>query len=158
MSFRCAVGSHFGIPVASHPTEGDEMPEHKVGTREEWQAARDELAKLEAEQAAHGLTAASRAPDRDARPDSTSFDPSERLTRSTSPEQVPNREIDERHDPHASDSTTAGQAAASAATAARLTRQANLRPASISVIRARAGNYKTTWWPDKEDVVGPMNT
>ena len=28
------------------------MPEHKVGTREEWQAARDELAKLEAEQAA----------------------------------------------------------------------------------------------------------
>src|SRR5437660_8467234 len=26
------------------------MPEHKVGTREEWQAARDELAKLEAEQ------------------------------------------------------------------------------------------------------------
>jgi len=27
------------------------MAEHKVGTREEWQAARDELAKLEAEQA-----------------------------------------------------------------------------------------------------------
>src|SRR5690242_3475652 len=27
------------------------MPEHRVGTREEWQAARDELAKLEAEQA-----------------------------------------------------------------------------------------------------------
>ena len=27
------------------------MPEHKIGTREEWQAARDELAKLEAEQA-----------------------------------------------------------------------------------------------------------
>src|SRR5438445_4395295 len=27
------------------------MPEHGVGTREEWQAARDELAKLEAEQA-----------------------------------------------------------------------------------------------------------
>src|SRR6266513_746890 len=27
------------------------MPEHKVGTREEWQAARDELAKLEAEHA-----------------------------------------------------------------------------------------------------------
>ena len=25
------------------------MPEHKIGTREEWQAARDELAKLEAE-------------------------------------------------------------------------------------------------------------
>src|SRR3954464_7126677 len=27
------------------------MLEHKTGTREEWQAARDELAKLEAEQA-----------------------------------------------------------------------------------------------------------
>src|SRR5436305_13571303 len=27
------------------------MPEHKIGTPEEWQAARDELAKLEAEQA-----------------------------------------------------------------------------------------------------------
>src|SRR5262245_60309988 len=27
------------------------MPEHKTGTSEEWQAARDELAKLEAEQA-----------------------------------------------------------------------------------------------------------
>src|SRR5436305_4425241 len=27
------------------------MTEHKIGTREEWQAARDELAKLEAEQA-----------------------------------------------------------------------------------------------------------
>jgi predicted dithiol-disulfide oxidoreductase (DUF899 family) len=27
------------------------MPDHKVGTREQWQAARDELAKLEAEQA-----------------------------------------------------------------------------------------------------------
>ena len=27
------------------------MPEHKIGTLEEWQAARDELAKLEAEQA-----------------------------------------------------------------------------------------------------------
>ena len=25
------------------------MPEHQIGTREEWQAARDELAKLEAE-------------------------------------------------------------------------------------------------------------
>src|ERR671916_3490550 len=33
------------------PTEGDEMPEHKTGTREEWQAARDELAKLEAQHA-----------------------------------------------------------------------------------------------------------
>jgi len=27
------------------------MPEHTIGTREEWQAARDELARLEAEQA-----------------------------------------------------------------------------------------------------------
>jgi predicted dithiol-disulfide oxidoreductase (DUF899 family) len=27
------------------------MPEHKIGTREEWQIARDELAKPEAEQA-----------------------------------------------------------------------------------------------------------
>jgi predicted dithiol-disulfide oxidoreductase (DUF899 family) len=27
------------------------MPEHRIGSREEWQAARDELAKLEAEQA-----------------------------------------------------------------------------------------------------------
>ena len=27
------------------------MAEHKIGTQEEWQAARDELAKLEAEQA-----------------------------------------------------------------------------------------------------------
>jgi hypothetical protein len=31
--------------------EGDEMPEHRIGTREEWQVARDELARLEAEQA-----------------------------------------------------------------------------------------------------------
>ena len=31
------------------------MPEHKVGTREEWQVGRDELAKLEAEQAARDL-------------------------------------------------------------------------------------------------------
>ena len=30
------------------------MPEHTIGTREEWQAARDELAKLEAEQAERG--------------------------------------------------------------------------------------------------------
>src|SRR6476469_943951 len=27
------------------------MPDHRIGTREEWQAARDELARLEAEQA-----------------------------------------------------------------------------------------------------------
>ena len=56
--------SHFVIPVASDSTtdlaragalefqqEGDEMPEHRIGTREEWQAAREELANLEAEQA-----------------------------------------------------------------------------------------------------------
>jgi predicted dithiol-disulfide oxidoreductase (DUF899 family) len=30
------------------------MPEHKTGTREDWQAARDELARLEAEQAERG--------------------------------------------------------------------------------------------------------
>src|SRR4051812_34153755 len=35
----------------SAPKEEGEMPEHNVGTREEWQAARGELAKLEAEQA-----------------------------------------------------------------------------------------------------------
>src|SRR5499427_1374490 len=33
---------------------GVEMPEHRVGTREEWQAARGELAQLEAEQAERG--------------------------------------------------------------------------------------------------------
>src|SRR6202521_2378232 len=32
-------------------TGGEEMSEHKIGTREEWQVARAELAKLEAEQA-----------------------------------------------------------------------------------------------------------
>src|SRR6476620_9473981 len=37
--------------VAELETGGDEMPEHTMGTREEWQAARDELAKLESEQA-----------------------------------------------------------------------------------------------------------
>src|SRR5690349_15871648 len=31
--------------------EMNEMPEHRIGTREEWQAARDQLAKLEADQA-----------------------------------------------------------------------------------------------------------
>jgi predicted dithiol-disulfide oxidoreductase (DUF899 family) len=34
------------------------MPDHKTGTREEWQAARDELAKLEAEHAELGRKAA----------------------------------------------------------------------------------------------------
>jgi predicted dithiol-disulfide oxidoreductase (DUF899 family) len=31
--------------------EGDEMADHEIGTREDWEAAREELAKLEAEQA-----------------------------------------------------------------------------------------------------------
>src|SRR3981081_964156 len=41
------------IPLAREleSREGDEMHEHRIGTREEWQVARDELAKLEAEQA-----------------------------------------------------------------------------------------------------------
>jgi predicted dithiol-disulfide oxidoreductase (DUF899 family) len=33
------------------PMEGGKMPEHEVGSREDWQSARDELAMLEAEQA-----------------------------------------------------------------------------------------------------------
>jgi len=33
------------------------MPEHRIGTREEWQAARDELARLEAEHATLGAKA-----------------------------------------------------------------------------------------------------
>src|SRR2546428_195585 len=43
---------HFGsCGSAGVGLEGDEMPEHRSGTREEWQVARGELAKLEAEQA-----------------------------------------------------------------------------------------------------------
>src|SRR6202140_215662 len=38
-------------PTARYRQEINEMSEHKIGTREEWQAARDELAKLEAEHA-----------------------------------------------------------------------------------------------------------
>src|ERR1700719_1736291 len=38
-------------PESSRVIGGPEMPEHKIGTREEWQAARSELAELEAEQA-----------------------------------------------------------------------------------------------------------
>ena len=38
-------------PGATLETGGAGMPEHKIGTREEWKAARDELARLEAEQA-----------------------------------------------------------------------------------------------------------
>src|SRR5689334_20676059 len=58
-------GSDLVIPVASGPGDGSgareriassrresEMPEHRIGTREQWQAARDELARLEAGQAA----------------------------------------------------------------------------------------------------------
>src|SRR5271166_4507900 len=47
MSLIAARSLHSSFPEK----ESDEMPEHKIGTREEWQAARDELAKLEAEQA-----------------------------------------------------------------------------------------------------------
>src|SRR5713226_7758140 len=39
------------LNAESPKKESDEMPEHKIGTREEWQAARNELAKLETEQA-----------------------------------------------------------------------------------------------------------
>src|SRR5207247_8296445 len=42
------IGSHGSAGVG---VEGDEMPEQRIGTREEWQLARDELAKLETEQA-----------------------------------------------------------------------------------------------------------
>src|SRR5262249_59651351 len=38
-------------PESPSLTGGPEMPERKIGTREEWQAARSELAELEAEQA-----------------------------------------------------------------------------------------------------------
>src|SRR3954454_23816714 len=55
MTFRGAASHYVGCDrTASDPKvkqEGDDMPDHTVGTREEWQAARDELAKLEAEQA-----------------------------------------------------------------------------------------------------------
>src|SRR3954467_11360604 len=40
-----------GRITPEHPRTEDSMTEHRVGTREEWQAARDELAKLEAEHA-----------------------------------------------------------------------------------------------------------
>src|SRR5438132_1487892 len=36
------------------PARGVAMPDHKIGTREEWQTARNELAKLEAEYAELG--------------------------------------------------------------------------------------------------------
>src|SRR5438128_697352 len=39
------------------------MPEHTISTREEWQAARDELAKLEADQAARTEEQAQQVPE-----------------------------------------------------------------------------------------------
>src|SRR3954447_25867306 len=39
------------------PTQETTMPDQKIGTREEWQAARDELAKLEAQHAELGQKA-----------------------------------------------------------------------------------------------------
>jgi predicted dithiol-disulfide oxidoreductase (DUF899 family) len=45
-----------GLDAESPRKESDEMPEHEIGTREQWQAARDELAKLEAEQAQRNET------------------------------------------------------------------------------------------------------
>src|SRR5579875_3391016 len=38
----------------AEPIQEVKMPDHRTGTREEWQAARDELAKLEAEHAELG--------------------------------------------------------------------------------------------------------
>jgi predicted dithiol-disulfide oxidoreductase (DUF899 family) len=62
MSFGASGGLDSMTAIATAPTvrssrlgdartEGGTMPEHKTGTRQEWQAARDKLAKLEAEQA-----------------------------------------------------------------------------------------------------------
>src|SRR5204862_4743504 len=45
MSFAARAGLHCREP----DNGGRGMPDHKIGTREDWQAARDELAKLEAE-------------------------------------------------------------------------------------------------------------
>src|SRR5215216_3666 len=42
------------LPYETNDRRRRTMPEHRTGTREEWQAARDELAKLEAEHAALG--------------------------------------------------------------------------------------------------------
>src|ERR1700746_1607923 len=41
-------------PESSSLVGGPEMPEHKIGTREEWQAARNELAELEGETGERG--------------------------------------------------------------------------------------------------------
>jgi predicted dithiol-disulfide oxidoreductase (DUF899 family) len=46
MSFGLVAGL---LPGTLESDEGDEMPDRKIGTREEWQAARDDLARLEAE-------------------------------------------------------------------------------------------------------------
>jgi predicted dithiol-disulfide oxidoreductase (DUF899 family) len=39
------------VVEALRPVPGGHMPEYRIGTREEWQAAREELARLEAEHA-----------------------------------------------------------------------------------------------------------
>src|SRR6476469_4388083 len=44
-------GTRQSYPRRPNRPEEAHMPDHKIGTRQEWQAARDELAKLEAEQA-----------------------------------------------------------------------------------------------------------
>jgi predicted dithiol-disulfide oxidoreductase (DUF899 family) len=46
------TGAHADVTNAKEVT----MPDYKIGTREEWQAARDDLAKLEAEHAKLGQT------------------------------------------------------------------------------------------------------
>jgi predicted dithiol-disulfide oxidoreductase (DUF899 family) len=56
MSTLMPGASVFGVMASNQAQTTREqrrsiMPDHKTGTREEWQAARDELAKLEAEQA-----------------------------------------------------------------------------------------------------------
>ena len=52
MNFRGAAGLNMRPDgVRAREQEDDEMPDRTIGTREEWQAARDELAKLEAQQA-----------------------------------------------------------------------------------------------------------
>jgi predicted dithiol-disulfide oxidoreductase (DUF899 family) len=51
------VAEAAGSTVDWSPKKEGKMPEHKIGTREEWQAARDELAKLEADHAELGRKA-----------------------------------------------------------------------------------------------------
>src|SRR4051812_3587809 len=53
-----AMSSAFpGSQNIRHGKKEDEMTEHTIGTREQWQAAREELAKLEAEHAELGRKA-----------------------------------------------------------------------------------------------------